>query len=59
MFSVPFVRSHLVILPVILVVVLVNYGTSEYPSLVMLGSGSAAAGLNPLCYPTSYSCSYS
>ncbi len=48
MFSVPFVRFHLLILPVIFVVDLANYGTCRITiSLVMLCSGSAAAGLNP------------
>ncbi len=59
MFSVPFVRFHLAILPVILVVVLVNYGTCRNTlSLAMLGWSSAAASSNPFCYPTWYSCSY-
>ncbi len=47
-FSVSFFRFHLVILPVILVVALDNYLASRNTlSLVMLGSGSAAAGSNP------------
>ncbi len=60
MFSVPFIRFHSVILPVILVLVLVKtVARWKTPSLVMLGSGSAAADSNPLYYPTIYSCRYS
>ncbi len=47
MFSVPFIRFHLVILPVILVLVLVNCGTLENPVSSHAGFGLRGSWFKP------------